>query len=119
MRPTRERFGSGHRGLLASQPTGEGGRAGGARAGASARASAYCKGEGNPLSWPLMRGTLSLPNLDGYQISPGVTLIGQPQPIAGSDKFRCLAKVGSMLVVEIRIRFESSSPSLDLSPLTH
>ena len=53
-----------------------------------------------------MSGTLQLPKLDGYEVQRGVWLIGEPTPITGTDKMRCLAQVGDALgLVELRIRF--------------
>lgn len=50
--------------------------------------------------------TITLDKMDGREVSPGVWLIGEPTPIAGSDKLRCLANVGGALgVVELRLRF--------------
>ena len=55
------------------------------------------------MSEPLM---LELPKMDGLEISPGVTLIGEPTPIAGTTKLRCLANVvGCFAVVELSIKF--------------
>lgn len=51
-------------------------------------------------------GALTLPKLDGREVSPGVWLIGEPSPVAGTDKMRCLANVGGALaLVELRLRF--------------
>lgn len=51
-------------------------------------------------------GALTLNSLDGSEVCPGVTLIGQPTPVAGTDKMRCLANVGGALaLVELRLRF--------------
>ncbi len=51
-------------------------------------------------------GNMVLPKMDGKEISPGVWLIGEPAPIEGTDKMRCLANVGgSLCLVELRIRF--------------
>lgn len=55
-------------------------------------------------------GTLALPKLDGKEVSPGVWLIGEPSPIPGSDKMRCLADVGGALcIVELRLRFTEAA----------
>jgi hypothetical protein len=51
-------------------------------------------------------GALSLPSLDGHEVSPGVWLVGEPTPVAGTDKLRCLANVGGCLcLVELRLKF--------------
>ena len=51
-------------------------------------------------------GTLKMPALDGREISPGVLLIGEPTPVVGTDKMRCLANVnGALVLVELRLRF--------------
>jgi len=47
-----------------------------------------------------------MPKLDGVEIQPGVTLIGEPSPMPGTDKMRCLANVaGCLCLVELRIKF--------------
>jgi len=52
-------------------------------------------------------GKLELPKMDGYEIRPGITLIGEPTPVEGTDKLRCLANVlGSLCVVELSIKFK-------------
>lgn len=49
---------------------------------------------------------LQLPKMDGYEIHPGVVLIGEPTPVPGTDKLRCLANVyGSLCRVELSIKF--------------
>lgn len=54
-------------------------------------------------------GSVLLPKLDGVEICPGVWLIGEPTPMPGTDKLRCLANVSDNLVlVELRIRFTES-----------
>lgn len=53
-----------------------------------------------------MNGYMTLPKMDGHEVRPGVVLIGEPSPIAGTDKLRCLANVMGMLaVVELSIKF--------------
>jgi hypothetical protein len=55
---------------------------------------------------PMSDGALTLPKMDGVQIAPRVWLIGEPTPIVGTDRLRCLADVGGALaVVELRLRF--------------
>lgn len=57
----------------------------------------------------MIEGTMSLPKMDGMEIRPGVTLIGEPTPMPGSDKLRCLANVSGMLcVVELSIKFKKA-----------
>lgn len=51
-------------------------------------------------------GDLKLPKMDGHEIRPGVYLIGEPTPIAGTSKLKCLANVGGALcLVELGIKF--------------
>lgn len=51
-------------------------------------------------------GEMKLSKMDGTEISPGIWLIGEPTPVAGSDKLRCLAQVGSAIaLVELAIKF--------------
>ncbi len=55
-----------------------------------------------------MQGTLTLPKMDGHEVAPGILLIGEPSPIEGTDKLRCLANVGGALcLVELRLTFKS------------
>lgn len=52
------------------------------------------------------QGQLHLPVMDGMEIQPGITLIGEPTPMEGTDKLRCLANVlGCLAVIELRIKF--------------
>lgn len=52
-------------------------------------------------------GVLELPKLDGYEVRPGIVLIGEPSPCPGSNKLRCLANVcGTLAVVELSIKFK-------------
>lgn len=54
-----------------------------------------------------MEGSLQLPKCDGMEVRPGVTLIGEPTPVVGTDKMRCLANVlGALCVVELSIKFK-------------
>ena len=56
----------------------------------------------------MIEGTMSLPKMDGLEIRPGVTLIGEPSPVEGTDKLRCLANVDGMLcVVVLSIKFKA------------
>jgi len=56
----------------------------------------------------IVEGKLDLPKMDGVEIRPGVTLIGEPSPEPGTDKLRCLANVEGMLcVVELSIKFKA------------
>jgi len=56
----------------------------------------------------MIEGTMTLPKMDGMEIRPGVTLIGEPSPMPGTDKLRCLANVSGMLcVVELGIKFKA------------
>jgi hypothetical protein len=54
----------------------------------------------------MSNGTVLLPSMDQLEIKDGVILIGEPTPIMGTDRLRCLANVYGMLaVVELRMRF--------------
>jgi hypothetical protein len=56
----------------------------------------------------MITGSLQLPKMDGVEIRPGIILIGEPSPVAGSDKLRCLANVAGMLaVVELGLKFQA------------
>lgn len=55
-------------------------------------------------------GSMSIPKMDGQEIAPGIFLIGEPTPITGTNKLRCLANVyGSLGVVELKITFASEA----------
>lgn len=55
-------------------------------------------------------GDIRLPKMDGEEISPGIFLIGEPSPVPGTDKLRCLAQVGRALcVVELALTFSQVS----------
>ena len=54
-----------------------------------------------------MDGEMKLPKLDGYEIRPGITLIGEPLPVEGTNKLICLANVfGSLCRIELSIKFK-------------
>ena len=58
----------------------------------------------------MIEGRVQLPKMNSMEIRPGVTLIGEPSPIEGSDKLRCLANVaGCLAVVELCIKFSKVS----------
>jgi len=51
-------------------------------------------------------GSLTLPEMDGKEIRPGIFLVGEPKPIPGTDKFWCLANYyGALASVELKLRF--------------
>lgn len=51
-------------------------------------------------------GNVTLPTMDGAEISPGIWLVGEPAPVSGSNKLRCLADVnGALAVVELIVKF--------------
>jgi hypothetical protein len=55
----------------------------------------------------MIEGTMTLPTMDGLEVSPWVFLIGEPTPIPGTDKLRCLANVsGALAIVELKVRFK-------------
>lgn len=50
--------------------------------------------------------SINLPSMDGLEVSPGIWLVGEPTPIEGSNKLRCLANVGGALcLIELSLRF--------------
>jgi hypothetical protein len=54
----------------------------------------------------MVTGTLDLPKMDGAEIRPGIVLIGEPAPMPGTGKLRCLANVTGMLcLVELSSKF--------------
>jgi hypothetical protein len=55
---------------------------------------------------------LQLPKMDGWEIKPGVILLGEPTPVEGeSVKLRCVANVlGTLCVVELRVTFKKEEP---------
>jgi hypothetical protein len=54
----------------------------------------------------MVTGEMILPKIDGVEIRPGIVLIDEPKPVAGSDRLRCLANVyGALCVVELSIKF--------------
>jgi hypothetical protein len=57
----------------------------------------------------MIEGSLDLPKMDGMEVSPGVVLIGEPTPMPGTDKLRCLANVlGCLCLVELNIKFKEA-----------
>lgn len=69
----------------------------------------------------MIAGSIVMGPLDGREIAPGVYLVGEPTPIPGSDKMRCLANVGGALcLVELRVRFTSADqPTATPAPAEH
>lgn len=52
-------------------------------------------------------GDITLPKMSGAEVSPGIWLIGEPTPVPGSNKLRCLADVnGTLAVVELTLKFQ-------------
>jgi hypothetical protein len=55
-------------------------------------------------------GIINLPKLDGFEVKPGVFLIGEPTLDAATGKYRCLANVaGCLAVVELRVTLRVGS----------
>lgn len=56
----------------------------------------------------MIEGTVQLPKMDGLEVKPGVILIGEPTPVPGTDKLRCLANCfGAFCLIELSISFKS------------
>lgn len=54
-----------------------------------------------------MTGEMTLPKMHGTEVKPGITLIGEPTPVPGTTKLRCLANCfGALAVVELSIKFQ-------------
>lgn len=55
----------------------------------------------------MILGEMALSKMDGLEVKPGITLIGEPYPIPGTSKLQCLANVFGMLaIVELSIKFQ-------------
>jgi len=55
-------------------------------------------------------GSLTLPKMDGQEVSWGIIIIGEPYPVPGTNTLRALANVGGMLcVVELSLTFRENS----------
>lgn len=51
-------------------------------------------------------GNIQLPVLDGYEVRPGMILIGEPTPVIGTNTMRALANVfGELAVIELTVSF--------------
>ncbi len=63
---------------------------------------------------PSLDGLLTIPECDGVEIRPGVFLIGEPTPITGTNRLRCLANVdgGLLAVVELSVKFQHAQAAL-------
>jgi hypothetical protein len=58
----------------------------------------------------MIESVMTLPKMDGMEVRPGITLIGEPAPMPGTDKLRCLANVAGMLcVIELSIKFKAEA----------
>lgn len=66
--------------------------------------------EGAPkIGGDMITGVINLPKMDGEEISPGITLIGEPTAMPGTNKLRCLANVyGCLAVVELKVTLKES-----------
>lgn len=54
-------------------------------------------------------GSVELPKMNGMEIRPGITIIGEPTPMPGTNKLRALANVaGALCVVELSIKFQGA-----------
>ncbi len=54
-----------------------------------------------------MNGTIHLPSMQDVEIRPGVLLLEEPVPVAGTNTLRCLAYVGGALaIVELSVKFK-------------
>lgn len=63
----------------------------------------------------MLIGEMKLPKLDGYEVRPNIFLVGEPTPIDGTSKLRCLANVdGQLCLVELGIRFPTVPTSTTL-----
>lgn len=63
----------------------------------------------------MSKGVAYLPKMDGMEVKPGVTLIGEPTPVAGTNKLRALANVcGCLAVVELSIKFARVTEDADV-----
>ena len=58
-----------------------------------------------------IKGNLTLPKMNGKEISPGIFLIGEPKPRPdlGPNSLVCLANAnGALVLVELTTRLESN-----------
>lgn len=64
----------------------------------------------------MILNNVSLPKMDGMEVSPGVILLGEPSPIAGTNTMTCLANVSGMLcLVKLRITFGDVAGQTDIA----
>jgi hypothetical protein len=57
----------------------------------------------------MQAGEMRLSKMDGAEVSPRIWLVGEPTPIPGTNKLRCLANVdGALALVELSIKFSKS-----------
>jgi hypothetical protein len=66
----------------------------------------------------VIEGIANIPKLDGREVRPGIVLMGEPSPVEGTNKMRCLANVfGALAVVELSITFtRHPSPAKEQTP---
>ena len=61
-------------------------------------------------------GIVTLPKMDGFEISQGIFLIGEPtpRPDLGKTALACLANINGMLgLVELSIKFKEQPPTAE------
>jgi hypothetical protein len=52
------------------------------------------------------RLTMTMPKMDGHEVSPGIYVIGEPTPIPGSNKLTALVNYhGALALAELVMRF--------------
>lgn len=57
----------------------------------------------------LISEPIKLPKMNGVEIKPGIILIGEPTPVPGTCKLRCLANCfGALAVIELSIKFQET-----------
>lgn len=58
------------------------------------------------VSYMTINGEVKIPKLDGVEIKPGVIILGEPTPVAGTTKLRALANCfGTLCVIELSVKF--------------
>jgi hypothetical protein len=52
------------------------------------------------------RMTMTMPKMDGHEVSPGIYVIGEPTPIPGTNKMTALVNYhGALALAQLVMRF--------------
>ncbi len=58
----------------------------------------------------MIEGKVIIPKMDGTEIRPNIFIIGEPSPVVGTNKLRCLVNYhGQLATAELTVNFKSKT----------